>query len=404
MKRLLLSLLLFALACDAPVGDPIPAPGGLAPAEPGKVQPVNPQADVTKSATPTPGEEEPIPAPTTPVDPAKMPTPSKENPPVISARHILVQYQGAERATATRSKEEARARAEKIRDLARSQGVNFADLAKYSDEPGAAARGGSLRVFGRGSMVPAFEDVAFSLGMGQVSDVVETDFGFHVITREPVYAISLILILHQGPQAPPEITRTKEEAKALADEAIAALKGGMSFADVARKYSDEPNAKEGIVAAEVMTDAALPPSLSEAIIPIPMGGVSSEPAEFPAGYFIFRKDPVEWAEAAHILISYKDAKGPAPNPRSKEEARKLAEKVHKEASASGADFAALARKYSEDPETKDKAGELGLVVRGKDPSIVSEPILALPVGSLSEVVETPFGFHIFKRLPLKEKP
>src|SRR5262249_26213579 len=179
-------------------------------------------------------------------------------PPVIAARHVLIQYKGAERSTATRSKEEAKARAGQVLALARSQGVDFADLAKYSDEPGAAERGGSLGTFGHGQMAKPFEDAAFALGEGQVSDVVETEFGFHVIQREPAYVVSLIIVLAKGPKVPPEITRTKDEAKTRADEVVSKLKGGMSFDDAAKTYSDEPNAKMGVVAAEVMTDSSLP--------------------------------------------------------------------------------------------------------------------------------------------------
>lgn len=103
----------------------------------------------------------------------------------ISARHLLVSYKNALRAPpgVGRSKEEARSRAAEAEKRAKG-GEDFVALVKqYSDEPGAAERGGDLGKFDRASMVPAFANAAFALKVGEVSTVVETQFGFHVILR-----------------------------------------------------------------------------------------------------------------------------------------------------------------------------------------------------------------------------
>ena len=82
----------------------------------------------------------------------------------------------------TRSKDEARARAEEIVQALRDGAEWVATHREFSDEPGAAV-GGSLGRFERGAMVPAFENVAFLLAPEEISEVVETPFGFHIIQR-----------------------------------------------------------------------------------------------------------------------------------------------------------------------------------------------------------------------------
>lgn len=100
----------------------------------------------------------------------------------VEASHILVAYAGASNAdpSVTRTKAEAQKRAQDVLALA-VKGDDFAELAKqYSDGP-TGPYGGELGYFGRGKMVAAFEDAAFITPVNEISNVVETEFGFHII-------------------------------------------------------------------------------------------------------------------------------------------------------------------------------------------------------------------------------
>lgn len=100
----------------------------------------------------------------------------------IRARHILVTWAGAKGSKQTRTKDEARKRIDEA--LAKLQaGAEFREIAETYCEDATRVRGGDLGVFGRQEMVPAFSDAAFSLAVGQISTVIETDFGFHVVQR-----------------------------------------------------------------------------------------------------------------------------------------------------------------------------------------------------------------------------
>lgn len=100
----------------------------------------------------------------------------------VRASHILLMYQGSARSTATRSKDEAQTQIAQIKQQL-DGGADFADLAKQHSDCPSGQKGGDLGEFGKGQMVKPFEDTTFALEPGQTSDVIETDFGYHIIQR-----------------------------------------------------------------------------------------------------------------------------------------------------------------------------------------------------------------------------
>ncbi|MFH0814703.1 MAG: protein translocase subunit SecD [Candidatus Falkowbacteria bacterium] len=115
----------------------------------------------------------------------------------VMASHILICYTGADKCEKDRTKEDAKKLIEDLQKQATAQ--NFSELAKNnSDDPG-AVNGGDLGWFRKGQMVPEFEKEVFAMKIGTISDIVDTQFGYHLIYKVgeqyiPEYQVARILI------------------------------------------------------------------------------------------------------------------------------------------------------------------------------------------------------------------
>lgn len=125
------------------------------------------------------------------------------------------------------------------------KGESFTMLATlYSQDPGSAKKGGELGFFSRGQMVAEFESAAFALKPGEVSPIIETQFGFHIIQlierRGNTVNARHILII------PKVSTEDMLRARMTLDSLATEIRGGkISFEDAARQYSTVDNAKQG---------------------------------------------------------------------------------------------------------------------------------------------------------------
>lgn len=125
------------------------------------------------------------------------------------------------------------------------KGEKFSMLATlYSQDPGSAKKGGELGFFSRGEMVGEFESAAFALKPGEVSPIIETQFGFHIIQlierRGNTVNARHILIVPRVSSA--DLLKARMKLDSLATE----IRGGhISFEDAARQYSTAKNAKQG---------------------------------------------------------------------------------------------------------------------------------------------------------------
>jgi peptidyl-prolyl cis-trans isomerase C len=104
-----------------------------------------------------------------------------KTPEMVKASHILIKVNPS---ASAEEKKKAKEKAEDILKKIKS-GQDFAKLAsEFSDDPGSKTKGGDLGFFAKGRMIKPFEDAAFSLKPGEISGVVETQFGYHIIKVE----------------------------------------------------------------------------------------------------------------------------------------------------------------------------------------------------------------------------
>jgi len=153
----------------------------------------------------------------------------------VHARHVLVRL---EKDAAEDKVQEARKRIDGA--LARIKaGEDFAKVAaEISEDPGSKDRGGDLGLFPRQQMVPAFEDVAFKQKDGETSEVLRTDFGFHVIRTEAHEATkdrSFDEAAHEIAEELASTDRAHALARETSDRLIAALRAGKSLEEAARE-------------------------------------------------------------------------------------------------------------------------------------------------------------------------
>lgn len=114
-----------------------------------------------------------------------------QEPEQVHAQHVLI---GVDKNADDKTRADKKKLADQVLKDAKG-GKDFGGLAKqYSDDPGSKDKGGDLGFFPKGEMVPAFEDAAFKLKPGEISDIIETPYGFHIIKvleKKPAHVVPL---------------------------------------------------------------------------------------------------------------------------------------------------------------------------------------------------------------------
>lgn len=161
----------------------------------------------------------------------------QEVPEQVTLSHIFIVPKPSEKA-----KKEAYAKAEALEDSLK-HGANFAELAKkYSQDPGSAPDGGDLGWASRGQFVPEFEHAVYALKPGEISGIVETQFGYHIIQLlqrrgDLVHARHILIKI-------PVLPSDNDSVITFLDTLRERAMHGKSFALLAREYSEDKNTKD----------------------------------------------------------------------------------------------------------------------------------------------------------------
>jgi len=181
----------------------------------------------------------------------------------------------------------ARNRAQGLLDRVK-KGESFTRVAQEaSEDPGTRASGGDLGFFGHGDLDSTFEQVAFQMKPGEISNIVRTPFGFHIIkveevdnTKNQIHARHILIRV-----APQEADQKRAEA--LANSVYQQAEKGADFGDLVRRYSkyQGPAGPGGNLG--FLPLSAFPADFRETLSKLPIGGVSP-PLSGPQGYNIFK--------------------------------------------------------------------------------------------------------------------
>jgi peptidyl-prolyl cis-trans isomerase D len=320
---------------------------------------------------------------------------SVSTPEEIRASHILLKTEGQD-ANAVKAK------AEEILKQARG-GADFAALAKqHSQDEGTAPLGGDLDFFGRGRMVPEFDAAAFALEPGQISDLVQTQYGFHIIKVTEKKAGTTRSLEEMRQQLTDQIAfeRAQTQATGLAEKLRAQIKTPADL-DTAAKANGLVVEESGLFARdEPIMGLGATPELAAAAFETPDGTVAG-PINTPRGIVfatvVERKDSYlptvdEVRDRVRDVVILQRARE-----LSRQKAAETAPKLKTAENFEAAAKAAGAEAQTTELVTRDTPlPEIGLATE------VMDAAFTLPVGSVTDPITTENGTAIVKVLERQE--
>lgn len=242
----------------------------------------------------------------------------------VKLSHILMSVEPSAAAVAA-----ARQKIEELKSRL-DKGEDFVELARqFSEDPGSASKGGDLGLMQRGDLVKEFEEVAFALNPGEISDIVRTRFGFHIIQliKRVGDKINPRHILVRLDTSPEDAKVTVERMNELRSEILA---GKLTFAEAAQKYSkDEQTASKGGDLGWFQIDQFQIPAFKTAVANLNVGEIS-EPVNTRFGYHLIRLDDRREARKLDLKSDWQQIEQWALNLKRQQQFQKWVSEVKKE--------------------------------------------------------------------------
>src|SRR5262249_2930863 len=284
----------------------------------------------------------------------------------VHVQHILFKTVGQTDALV----EETRKKAEDVLKQAK-KGAKFDELAKkYSEDPGSKEKGGDLGWLVQGQTVPEFEKAAFSLQPGTISDLVKTQYGFHIIKvleKETAHTKSLDEV-KDSIRAPLMLAKADEEASKTADQLAAAIRRSnrTPLADLARDFHLQVSQTRPVSAADQLIELGNSTEVKDTIFRLREAEVS-QPIRTDRGYVVLSLKQVLPAHQGTLDEVRDKIVASLKQEKAQELARAKAEELSKRARA-GEKFDAAAKALGLEPRTSEdfaRAGSIPGVGSGK---------------------------------------
>jgi peptidyl-prolyl cis-trans isomerase D len=312
----------------------------------------------------------------------------------VHAEHILFKTEGKDDAAVKKQAEAVLAQAK--------AGANFEELAKkYSEDDASKVKGGDLDYFGRGQMVKEFEDAAFALQPGQISDLVKSPFGYHIIKVLDKRAAATRPLAEVRSQIEDQLKFEQAQAQAekQADQIAGQLKSSSDFDKVAQANGLSVRESGFFQQDEPIAGIGLAPNVAQQAFSMNIGDVS-DPIRTPQGYAFV----TVLAKQDAYVPKLDEVKGKVHDAVVKQKAIQAArDKAASLASAlKSGDFEKAAKQAGFDATTTDFITRGAPIANlGQSPAI-DEAAFSLRQGAVSDPIVTDNGAAVIKVVERQE--